>query len=47
MFFGMTNSLTTFQNMMNDIFQNLIAKEIMIIYLENILIFHLDIRRIP
>jgi len=39
MFFGMTNSLTTFQNMMNNIFQDLITKEIMIIYLDDILIF--------
>jgi len=39
MFFGMTNSLATFQTMMNDIFHNLIAKGIMIVYLDNILIF--------
>jgi len=35
----MTNSLITFQIMMNDIFQDLIAKEIIIVYLDNILIF--------
>ena len=39
MFFGMTNSLTTFQTMMNDIFQNLIAEGIVVVYLDDILIF--------
>ena len=39
MFFGMTNSPATFQTMMNDIFQNLIAKGIVVVYLDNILIF--------
>jgi len=39
MFFGMFNSPATFQTIMNDIFQNLIAKCIMIVYLDNILIF--------
>jgi len=39
MFFGMTNSLTTFQTMMNDIFQNLIVEGIVVIYLDDILIF--------
>jgi len=39
MFFGMTNSPVTFQTMMNDIFQNLIAEGIMVVYLDNILIF--------
>jgi len=39
MFFGMTNSPATFQTMMNDIFQDLIAKGIMVVYLDNILIF--------
>jgi len=39
MFFGMTNSPTTFQTMMNDIFRTLIAKGIMVVYLDNILIF--------
>jgi len=39
MFFGMTNSLATFQTMMNDIFQNLIVEGIMVVYLNNILIF--------
>jgi len=39
MFFGMTNSPATFQTMMNDIFRTLIAKGIMVVYLDNILIF--------
>jgi len=39
MFFGMTNSLATFQTMMNDIFQDLIAEGIIVVYLDNILIF--------
>jgi len=39
MFFSITNSLVVFQTMINDIFQNLIADGIMIVYLDNILIF--------
>jgi len=39
MFFGMTNSPATFQTMMNDIFRTLIAKGIVVVYLDNILIF--------
>jgi len=39
MFFGMTNSPTTFQTIMNDIFQNLIAEGIVVVYLDGILIF--------
>jgi len=35
----MTNSLATFQTMMNDIFHNLIAESIMIVYLSDIMIF--------
>ena len=38
-FFGMTNSPTTFQTMMNDIFRTLIAKGIVVVYLNDILIF--------
>ena len=37
MFFGITNSLAIFQK--NNIFQDLIAEGIMIVYLNNILIF--------
>jgi len=39
MFFGMTNSPTIFQTMMNNIFRTLIAKGIVVVYLDNILIF--------
>jgi len=39
MFFGMTNSPVTFQTMMNNIFQNLIVEGIMVVYLDDILIF--------
>ena len=39
MFFGITNSLATFQTMMNDIFWNLIAEGIVVVYLDDILIF--------
>jgi len=39
MFFGMTNSLATFQTMMNDIFRDLIAEGIIVVYLDDILIF--------
>jgi len=39
MFFGMTNSLATFQTIINDIFWDLIIEGILVIYLDNILIF--------
>jgi len=39
MFFEMTNSPATFQTMMNDIFRTLIAKGIVVVYLDDILIF--------
>jgi len=39
MFFGMTNSLAIFQTMMNDIFWNLIVEGIVVVYLDDILIF--------
>jgi len=39
MFFGMTNSPATFQTIINDIFQNLIAEGIVVVYLDDILIF--------
>jgi len=39
MFFGITNSPTTFQTMMNDIFRTLIAEGIVVVYLDDILIF--------
>jgi hypothetical protein len=39
MYFSLTNSLATFQKMMNEIFQDLITEGIVSIYLNNILIF--------
>jgi len=39
MFFGMTNSPATFQTMMNDIFRTVIAEGIVVVYLDDILIF--------
>jgi hypothetical protein len=39
MYFGLTNSPATFQTMMNKIFQDLITKGIVSIYLNDILIF--------
>ena len=42
MFFGMTNSPATFQAMMDEIFANMISEEIIIVYMNNILIFAED-----
>src|SRR5882724_7437011 len=39
MFFSLTNSLATFQMMMNDIFKELINEGVMTIYMDDILIF--------
>jgi hypothetical protein len=39
MFFGPMNSPSTFQTMMNDIFQDLIMEGIICVYLNDILIF--------
>ena len=39
MFFSLTNSPATFQTMMNDIFQELIAEGVVVVYLDDILIF--------
>jgi hypothetical protein len=39
MYFGLTNSLATFQTMMNEIFQDLITEGIVSVYLDDILIF--------
>jgi hypothetical protein len=39
MYFSLTNSPATFQTMMNEIFQDLITKGIVSIYLNDILIF--------
>jgi hypothetical protein len=39
MYFGLTNSLATFQTMMNEIFQDLITEGVVSVDLDNILIF--------
>jgi len=39
MFFGLTNSPTTFQTMMDGIFEDLILEGIVVVYLDDILIF--------
>jgi len=39
MFFGLCNSPATFQTMMDDIFDNLIIEGVVVVYLDNILIF--------
>ena len=43
MFFGLTNSPATFQSLMNLIFADLIAAGKVAVYLDNILIFSLDL----
>jgi hypothetical protein len=45
MYFGLTNSPTTFQTMMNDIFQDLILSGDVMVYLDDILIVHSDLTR--
>jgi hypothetical protein len=39
MFFGLTNSPATFQTMMDDIFEDLISAGVVVVYLDDILIF--------
>ena len=39
MFFGLTNSPATFQTMMDRIFEDLISEGVVVVYLDNILIF--------
>ena len=39
MFFGLTNSPATFQTMMNDIFKELIDEGVVVVYMDDILIF--------
>jgi hypothetical protein len=51
MFFGLTNSPATFQTMMDDIFRDLVAEGVVVVYLDDILIFtetleeHRDVTR--
>ena len=39
MFFGLTNSLATFQTMMDAVFEDLISEGVVVMYLDDILIF--------
>ena len=39
MYFGFSNALATFQSMMNDIFGDLICIQLVMVYLDDILIF--------
>jgi len=43
MFFGLTNSPATFQTMMNDIFTDMISEGVVVVYLDDILIFRKDL----
>ena len=43
MFFGLTNSPATFQTMMNDLFKELIDQGVVVIYMDDILIFTEDL----
>jgi hypothetical protein len=43
MFFGLTNSPATFQTMMNDIFSDMISEGVVVVYLDDILIFTKDL----
>jgi hypothetical protein len=47
MYFGLTNSPATFQTMMNEIFQDLITEGVVLVYLDDILIFTSSIRTPP
>ena len=38
MYFGLTNSLVTFQTMMNDLFQDMINQKNMAIFIDNIIV---------
>jgi hypothetical protein len=43
MFFGLMNSPATFQTMMNDIFSDMISEGVVVVYLDDILIFTKDL----
>jgi hypothetical protein len=45
MFFGLCNSLVTFQAMMNDIFRDMLNEEWLIIYMDDILIYFEEHRK--
>ena len=42
-FFGLTNSPATFQTMMNDMFTDMISEGVVVVYLDDILIFTEDL----
>ena len=44
MFFGLTNSPATFQEFINSILKDLIDESYVIIYLDNILIYIIDLK---
>lgn len=44
MFYGLCNAPATFQNMMNDIFQDMLQKGWMVIYMDDILIFSNNVK---
>ena len=44
MYFGMTNSLATFQALMNSVFADLIAEGQVVVYMDDILIYSQDIK---
>jgi hypothetical protein len=39
MYFGLTNSPATFQTMMNEIFQDLVEGSVVVVYIDDILVF--------
>jgi hypothetical protein len=43
MFFRLTNSPATFQTMMNDMFTDMISEGVVVVYLDDILIFTKDL----
>ena len=44
MFFGLINSLATFKGFMNSILKDLINKSHIIVYLDNILVYTIDLK---
>ena len=46
MFFGLTNNPETFQTIMNDIFKELIDEGVVVVYMDDILIFTESLKNI-
>ena len=44
MYFGMTNSLSTFQALMNSVFADLIAKGQVVVYMDDIHIYSRELK---